>query len=98
MWIPDSRFWILVFVAFSISDFSSSIEPIQISSLPSLVLQIGSGVPQKRERDKFQSTRFSNQFPKRPVPVLSGFQLMVLFNSTNLSLHAVVLMNHASSG
>ena len=40
----------------------------------------GRGVPQKRERLRFQSTRFSSQFPKRPIPVDSGFQLMVWFN------------------
>ena len=27
------------------------------------------GIPQKRERDKFQSLAFFNQFPKRPSPV-----------------------------
>ena len=36
--------------------------------------------------DKFQSFKFSNQLPKRPVPVDSGFQLIVLFNSIILSL------------
>ena len=33
----------------------------QISSAPSSVRHIGSGIPQKRERDKFQSMAFSNQ-------------------------------------
>ena len=32
--------------AFAISDFNSSTEPIQISSFPSSVLQIGNGIPQ----------------------------------------------------
>jgi hypothetical protein len=45
-------------------------------SLPSSVRQIGNGIPQKRERDKFQSLALANQFPKRPVPVDLGFQLI----------------------
>ena len=53
--------------------------------------QIGNGVPQKRERERFQSFRFSSQLPKRPVPVLSGCQLMVLLSSTMRSLRAVSL-------
>ena len=73
-------------------------DPMQISSRVSLFLQIGSGVPQKRERDRFQSFRFSSQLPKRPVPVLSGFQLMLLLSSTIRSLHAVERMNQESSG
>ena len=48
-------------------------EPIQISSDPSSVLQIGNGVPQYLLLDKFQSTMFSNQLPKRPSPVDLGF-------------------------
>ena len=83
---------------FSISASNSAIEPMHFSSLPSEVLQIGRGVPQNRERLKFQSTRFSSQFPKRPVPVASGFQLMVLLSSTILSLKAVVLINQDSKG
>src|SRR5882762_4294036 len=82
----------------AISAFNSSIDPMQISSLLSFVLQIGKGVPQKRDLDKFQSTRFSSQLPNRPVPVDSGFQLIDLFNSTMRSLRAVVLMNHESRG
>src|ERR1035438_7429915 len=82
----------------SISDFSCSTEPMQISCVPSCERQIGRGVPQKRERDRFQSTRFSSQFPNRPVPVDSGFQLIVLFSSIIRSLCAVVFMNHESRG
>ena len=81
-----------------ISDFNSSTEPIKISSLPSSVLQIGNGIPQKRERDKFQSLAFFNQFPKRPVPVDSGFQLIVLFNSCIRSFTSVTLINQESNG
>src|SRR6185312_1268412 len=77
---------------------NSSYEPMQISSLPSSVRQIGNGIPQKRERDRFQSTIFSSQLPNRPVPVDSGFQLIVLFNSIILSFIAVVRMNQESSG
>src|SRR5882672_5211914 len=66
----------------STSRLSSSSEPMQISSLPDRLLQIGKGVPQKRDLDKFQSTRFSSQLPNLPVPVDSGFQFTVLFNST----------------
>ena len=73
-------------IDFSISVFNCSTELIHISALPSSVLQIGIGIPQKRERDKFQSTKFSNQFPKRPLPVDFGFQLMVLLSSTILAL------------
>ena len=68
------------------------------SSLWSSVAQIGSGVPQYRERDRFQSTRFSSHLPKRPEPVLAGFQLIVSFSAISRSLTAVVLMNHESSG
>src|SRR5258705_4569437 len=84
--------------AFLDSDFNSSILPIQTSSSPSSVFHIGKGVPQNLERLKFQSTIFSSQLPNLPSPVDFGFQLMVLFNSTILSLIAVVLINHASNG
>ncbi len=67
-------------------------------SSPSSERQMGSGVPQKRERDRFQSFRLSSQLPKRPVPVDSGCQLMVLFSSDIRSFLAVLLMNHESSG
>ena len=68
------------------------------SSERSSVAQIGSGVPQKRERERFQSLRFSSHLPKRPVPVDSGFQRIVRFSSIMRSLQAVVRMNHESSG
>ncbi len=55
-------------------------------------------MPQKRERLKFQSFTFSSHFPKRPVPVLSGFHVIVLFNAIMRSLAAVARMNHESSG
>src|SRR5574344_895497 len=83
--------------AFSISSYNSCSEPIQ-SSLPSLSRHTGRGVPQKRERERFQSFRFSSQFPKRPVPVDSGCQLIVLFNSYIRSFLAVERINHESKG
>ena len=48
--------------------------------------------------DKFQSCKFSSHLPKRPVPVLCGFQLIVLFNSIMRSRQAVVRINQLSSG
>ena len=83
---------------FLISDFNSLILPIQISSLPSLVLHIGSGVPQNLDLLKFQSTRFSSQLPKRPVPVDSGCQLMSLFLLIKSSLSLVEFINQDSRG
>src|SRR4051794_20747922 len=83
---------------FCIALYSSSTEPISISSFLSSVLQIGSGIPQYLERDKFQSFAFFSQFPKRPSPVDFGFQLMVSFRSNILSLISVTLMNQESSG
>src|SRR5690606_39052668 len=84
--------------AFAISFCNSSVLPMMICSLRSSLVQIGSGMPQKRERDKFQSFKFSNQLPKRPVPVVSGFQLIVLFKSIMRSFNAVVLINQLSNG
>ena len=72
--------------------------PTHISSVPSAERQIGRGVPQYRLRLKFQSTIFSNQFPKRPSPVEAGFQLIVLLSATIRSRSAVVRINQASNG
>ena len=83
--------------AFSISLYSSSTDPMHFS-LRLSSRQIGNGVPQKRERLKFQSLRFSNQLPKRPVPVDSGCQLMVLLSSTIRAFAAVSFINQLSSG
>ena len=68
------------------------------SAVPSSSRQMGSGVPQKRERERFQSFRFSSQLPKRPEPVDSGCQPMVLLSYTMRSFFAVERMNHESSG
>ena len=82
----------------SISAISSATEPMHFSSAWSSVAHTGSGVPQKRERDRFQSTSPSSHLPKRPDPVDSGRQRMVLFSSIIRSRRAVVRMNHESSG
>ena len=84
--------------AFWISALSSAIEPMRISSFPSSVLHIGSGIPQKRLRDKFQSFAFASQFPKRPSPVDLGFQLMPRLSSCIRSLKSVTFINQESSG
>ena len=80
------------------TDLNESDDTSFTSSSPSSVLQIGIGIPQKRERDKFQSLALDSQFPNLPVPVDFGFQLMVLFSSTMRSLALVTLMNQESSG
>ena len=102
--LPGSKLSMgLVFInpastAFSTSTFSSSAEPIVFFSFLSSVTQIGKGTPQYLDRDKFQSTRFSNQLPNLPSPVDFGFQLIVLFSLIILSLSAVVLINQLSNG
>ena len=78
--------------------FNSSTELMHRRSVPSSVDQMGMGMPQNRERLRFQSFRFSNHFPNRPDPVLAGFQRMVLFSSCMRSLAAVARMNQLSSG
>ena len=83
---------------FSISAVSSSIEPMIISSVPVSFLHIGNGIPQKRERDKFQSFAFASQLPNLPSPVDLGFQLIDLFNSCIRSLNSVTFMNQLSNG
>ena len=70
----------------------------QISSFPSSVRQIGSGVPQKRLRLRFQSWMFSSHWPKRPVPVEAGRQVIWRLSATISSFTAVALMNHESRG
>ena len=66
-------------MARSTSILSSSIEPITFVSVLSSERHMGKGIPQKRERDKFQSLALASQFPKRPSPVDFGFQLILLF-------------------
>ncbi|MEZ7982264.1 MAG: hypothetical protein QMC32_00770 [Cytophagales bacterium] len=82
----------------SISKINSLIDPIHFSSLLSNVLQTGKGVPQKRSRLKFQSTRFFNQLPNLPSLILLGIQLISLFNLINKSLKKVVFINQESNG
>ena len=82
----------------STSTLSSSMEPITLVSDLSSVRQIGRGIPQKRERDKFQSLALASQFPKRPSPVDFGFQLILLFRATNCSFLSLTFTNQESSG
>ena len=77
---------------------NSSTDPMMRVSFPSSVRQIGSGIPQKRERDRFQSLALASQLPKRPSPVDFGFQLILLLCSTILSRTSVTFTNQESSG
>ena len=83
---------------FSISLINSSTEPIHISSFPSSVLQIGRGIPQNLDLERFQSFTFSSHFSNLPSPVDFGFQLILLFNDTILSLKEEALINQESIG
>ena len=85
-------------MARSTSILSSSIEPITFVSVLSLERQIGRGIPQNRDRDKFQSLALASQFPKRPSPVDFGFQLMELFRATSCSFLSLTFTNQESSG
>ena len=58
--------------------------------------QMFSGVPQYRFRLTAQSWTFSSQSPKRPLPMLSGIQWMVLLLRMRSSFTAVILMYHDS--
>ena len=82
----------------SISLINSSIDPMQISSFPSSVLQIGSGIPQNLDLERFQSLTFSSHFSNLPSPVDFGFQLIFLFNETILLLYSEAFINHESIG
>ena len=82
----------------SISFFNSSTEPMHKTSFPSSLLHIGIGIPQKRDLERFQSLAFSSQFPNRPVPVDSGFQLIDMFSLTMLFLKEETFMNQESKG
>ncbi len=81
-----------------IADLSSSTDPMMRSSFPSSVLQIGSGIPQYRERERFQSLALESQFPNLPSPVAFGFQLMLWLSSNMRSLTSVTLINQESNG
>ena len=70
----------------------------QMVSFLSSLRQIGIGIPQKRDLDKFQSLAFSNQLPNRPSPVEEGFQLILLLSSTMSFLKAETLINQESKG
>jgi hypothetical protein len=53
---------------------------------------MGSGHPQYRSRDNDQSMLFSSHFPKRPVPIVFGTQLIFWLLPTSFSLINVVRM------
>ena len=66
----------------STAALSSAIDPIMHSSEASSVLQMGNGIPQYRDLERFQSFALASQLPKRPSPVDFGFQLISLLSST----------------
>ena len=83
---------------FLISFFSSTIDPITIVSFESDDFQIGRGIPQNLDLDRFQSLALASQFPNLPSPVDFGFQLIVLLSSTSLSFLSVTFINQESKG
>ena len=85
-------------IAFSHSFFNCSTELTQSSSVPSSVLQIGIGIPQNLDLDKFQSLAFSSQFPNLPEPVLFGFQLISLLSETKRFFTLETFTNQESKG
>ncbi len=58
--------------------------------------QMLSGVPQKRSRDRAQSTLPARKSPKRPSRMCSGSQVTSWLFSMTWSMTEVVLMNQAS--
>ena len=85
-------------IDFWISFISSSTEPMMISSFKSSLRQIGSGIPQYLDRERFQSFTFSSQLANLPSPVDLGFQLMVSLSSTKRFFTAVIFTNQESKG
>ena len=63
-----------------ISVFNSSTEPITTVSFESSDLQIGKGMPQNLDLERFQSLALESQLPNLPPPVDLGFQLMDSFS------------------
>ena len=57
---------------------------------------MGSGVPQKRSRERAQSLFSSSQLPNRPSPISGGTQVICLFSSIIRFAYFVVLMYHES--
>ena len=82
----------------AISLFNSSTDPIIMVSFESLVLQIGRGIPQNLDLERFQSLAFESQLPNLPSPVDLGFQLIVWFSSFNRLFFSVTLINQESNG
>ena len=81
-----------------ISFFSSSTEPIIIVSFESSVLQIGRGIPQNLDLERFQSFALESQLPNLPSPVDLGFQLIDPLSFVKTSLFSVTLINQESRG
>ena len=54
--------------------------------------QMGSGVPQYRERESAQSMLLRSQSPYRPHWIVCGYQFVASFCANNSSLIAVVRM------
>ena len=73
---------------------SSSTEPIASIFPVSSLIQMGSGVPQKRSRESAQSTFVRRNSPKRPSLMCAGSQWTCWLFSMTRSISAVVLMNH----
>ena len=78
-------------------DFNSSILPMECWC-PHSHSQMFSGVPQYRFRLIPQSWTFSNQSPKRPFPIFSGIQWIVLLLRIRSSFTAVIFINQDSRG
>ena len=76
---------------------TSAVLPAQNFSSHDSQTQMGSGVPQYRLRDRFQSMRLSSQFPMRPSRMCAGCQSTLRLLAISRSLTAVVRMNHEST-
>ena len=76
------------------SSASSARLPTQIMSLgSSSQRQTGSGVPQKRFRERFQSRAPASQLPKRPEPTASGTQWVRSLFATSSPWSSSTFMN-----
>ena len=91
-------FIIPIFKEISIASHNSFSDPITFVSFPSELLQIGNGIPQNLDRERFQSFALLSQFPNLPSPVAFGFQFISLFRAVMFSLTSLILMNQESRG
>ena len=80
-----------------VSASSSAIEPTTRISSKSSLAQMGSGVPQYRFREMFQSWAFSSQLWKRFSLTYAGTQYVWRLFATSFSLMASTLTNHAGT-